>query len=431
MTNKRILGPVLLAGALSFGPSAFPADSGLAASSPPAIAGWNEFVDGLRDLPGRALAKLPESMRNDPQVQQEVGRLILESLASSAIDAIGGDGDHPSFLPTIGQTLDIGQPNADTVYRMARITPGGTYRLRGKRGTVRIASIGQAPPAPGEPGATSGRPGPTTNYEDLNALHADAQGRFDVLLSAARPAGYKGDWWPLDPKANKLMLRLVSSDWSQERDPTLSIERVDKPLERPRPSAADLEQRLRRLPDATAFMALLFVDHVEALRKQGYVNKLKVLDVSQIGGLTGQFYYEGAYDLGGDEALLIETKVPAHCTYRSLILTDEIYETTDWTNNYSSLNDSQSKPDKDGVLRIVVSAKDPGVPNWLDIAGYPQGVVQGRWVGCESQPTPSVRKMPLSALRDALPPGTPHVTPAERRAEISRRRLAYQQRPLW
>ncbi|MDB6108063.1 MAG: hypothetical protein JWO52_8062 [Gammaproteobacteria bacterium] len=28
---------------------------------------------------------------------------------------------------------------------------------------------------------------------------------------------------------------------------------------------------------------MLFVDHVETLRQQGYVNKLKVLDVSQMG----------------------------------------------------------------------------------------------------------------------------------------------------
>jgi hypothetical protein len=99
------------------------------------------------------------------------------------------------------------------------------------------------------------------------------------------------------------------------------------------------------------------------------VNKLKVLDVSQVGGLTGQSYYEGAYDLGDDEALVIEARVPAKGVYRSLILGNDIQETTDWYNNHSSLNDSQAKPDRDGVLRVVVSATDPGVPNWLDTAG--------------------------------------------------------------
>jgi hypothetical protein len=377
------------------------------------------------------LARLPEPLRSDPQVQQEIGRLILESLASSAIDAIGGDGDHPSFLPQVGQTLNIGQPNADTVYRVARVSPGGTYRLRGQRGSLRIASVGQVGPTPGEPGATSSQPGPTRVYHDINALHTDAKGNFDVLLSANRPEGYKGDWWQLSPTTNKLLLRMVSSDWSHERGLTVSIERVDTPVEKPRAPATDLEKRLRRLPGATAFMALLFVDHVETLRQQGYINKLKVLDVSQIGGLTGQFYYEGAYDLQDDEALIVESTIPSKCLYRSLILTNDIYETTDWYNNLSSLNDSQAKADKDGVLRIVVSSKDPGVSNWLDTAGYPRGVVQGLWTGCNTQPIPSVKKVTFAQIRDVLPRDTLLVTPAQRQVQIRDRRLALEQRALW
>jgi hypothetical protein len=434
MMSNHVLGAMLLCAsgfAIADQPAPPPNPASSPAASPTAsIAGWNELIDGLRNLPDRMLAKLPEPMRNDPQVQQEIGRLILESLASSTIDAIGGDGDHPTFLAQINQTLNIGQPNADTVYRTARVNAGGTYRLRGQRGSLRIASIGQVGPTPGEPGATA-QTGPTRVYDDINTLHTDAKGNFDVLLSANRPDGYKGDWWQLAPTANKLLLRMVSSDWNRERPLTISIERVDLPVEKSRPAAADLEQRLRRLPGATAFMALLFVDHVETLRQQGYVNKLKVFDTSQIGGLTGQFYYEGAYDLHDDEALIVESTVPAHCLYRSLILTNEIYETTDWYNNHSSLNDSQAKADQDGMLRIVVSAKDPGVPNWLDTAGYPKGVIQGRWTGCETQPIPAVKKVTIAELRGVLPRDTPLVTPAQRQEQIRNRRLALEQRALW
>src|SRR3546814_10216248 len=91
--------------------------------------------------------------------------------------------------------------------------------------------------------------------------------------------------------------------------------------------------------------------------------------------------------------LFRSSKVPAKCGYASLILTNDIYETTDWYNNLSSLNGSQVHIAKDGMLRIVVSAKDPGVPNWLDTAGYPSGAVQGRWTDCDSQPMPTVRKV--------------------------------------
>ncbi|MDH4040368.1 MAG: hypothetical protein OEV88_06915 [Gammaproteobacteria bacterium] len=389
------------------------------------IEGWNELVDALRDLPGQLLARLPPEMRNDPQVQQEVARLALESLASSAIGSLGGSGDHPAFLPTIGQVLNVGQPNADTVYRLAQITPGGVYRITGKKGSLRMVAISQSVAAKDK------KPSPRVYDHDLNAVPTDASGRYEVLLSMERPAGYKGEWWQLQPATSGLLLRMVSSDWDNEVDPTISIERLDTPVQYPRPTADELEQRLRVLPSKTAFIAGLFVDHVQKLRQEGYVNRLKTLDVSQIGGLAGQFYYEGVYELNDDEALVIETRVPARCLYRSIILTNQIYETTDWYNNHSSLNDAQALPDSDGILRVVVSARDPGIPNWLDTAGYPMGVVQGRWTGCTEKPIPGIRKVAVDSVPDLLPADTPSVSLSQRQEIIRARRRALQQRPQW
>lgn len=188
---------------------------------------------------------------------------------------------------------------------------------------------------------------------------------------------------------------------------------------------------MRQIPAATTFIATLFVDHVAQLRVQGFINKLKVFDTSQLGGLAGQFYYEGAYELRDDEALIVEATVPQRCVYRSMLLTNDLYETTDWYNNHSSFNDAQATPDNDGVLRIVVSAEDPGVANWLDTAGYASGVIQGRWFQCDSQPVPSIRKVALTDVRRSLPPDTKTMTPAERERVVRERRAAYQERPLW
>ncbi len=397
----------------------------------PAVAGWQAFVDRLETMPGELLAQLPKRMREDPQIQQEVARLVLQSLTLSSISALGGDGDHPAFLPGIGELLNVGQPNADTLYRMTPITPGGTYRLRGKQGSLNTAVIGQVGAGSFDAGGDSDHPGATRNYLELGSLSTDSEGRFDVILSTERPENHEGDWWQLHPKTHRLLLRLVSSDWGEEEDPTIAIERLDAPVEKPRSPAPELERDLRRLPQATAFMAGMFVDKVVELRREGYINELKEFDVSGTGGLDGQFYYEGAYDLAEDEALILEAKHPEHCEYRSLILTNELYQTTDWYNNHSSLNGSQAEVDADGVLRIVVSEKDPGVPNWLDTAGYPRGVVQGRWTHCTDQPIPSVKKVAVDRVRDHLPEDTPEVTPAERETLIRERRADYQQRPHW
>ena len=394
----------------------------------PTTPGWSAFVDQLRDLPGQILAKLPENQRNDPHIQQEVGRLALEALAARSLEAISADVDNPVFLPSLNQTLNVYQPNSDTIYKQTAVDGAGSYRLRGTRGSLRIFKMGQL-----------SRTGPSGNekvvplaYGDFNALPVDADGKYDMLLSPARPKGYTGAWWKLEPQANGLVIRQVAADWVKERDPTIAIERLDKPTLRPRESAASLRRRLDALGQETADTALFIVGVPGELRKEGFVNKLKVFDViSGMGGLFGQFYYHGAYDLKDDEALILEAKVPSKCGYYSTILTNDLFETTDWVNNQSSLNDAQSRVDKDGMLRIVISAKDPGVPNWLDTAGNATGVVQGRWTDCNAQPMSALTKVKLADVRKHLPKDTPTVTAEERDRQLRDRRAAFLQRILW
>jgi hypothetical protein len=429
--KKRIIGMALLAGAAALVQSKAQAAEP-ATTQTSAVPGWNELIDRLRDLPDRLLAKLPEPLRNDPQVRQEAARVALEALGAQALSTVGADGDHPQFLPVIGQVWNTGQPNADTVYRAAKLTPGGIYRLRGTRGSMRMSVIAESGPRPPQPaGQTMPMVGPPRPVHDINTLKVDAQGRFDVVLSPVRPADWTGDWWELNPTSNNLLMRFVGSKWGEEREPTVSIERLDVPPQRPRPSAATLEERLRALPQAVEFSTLMFGDHVDALRRQGFVNTLKVFDLSQSGGLKGQFYYEGVYDLADDEALIVEAKAPSQCLYRSVILTNELYETTDWYNNHSSLNDAQAPIDKDGVLRVVVSAKDPGVPNWLDTAGNATGVIQGRWTNCNENPVPSVKKVKLADVRKNLPAETGKVTLQQREQIIRERRAQLLQRAMW
>lgn len=401
-----------------------------ATGGPGVVPGWADFLDGLRDLPDRILARLPARQEQDAQIRQEAGRLALSAVTAAVLDALASDPDHPVFLPQINNYITTGQPNADTNYRSAKITPGGVYRLRGRRGSMNQAKIAEVGPRPKqvEGVVNLGAPRPV---HDLNALQMDAEGRYDVILSPTRPDGYAGDWWPLDPTSNMLLVRLVGSNWGEEVEPTLSIERLDIAAPRPRRSAATLEANLRAIPATASFIAPLLVDRPQKLRAAGVVNKLNEVDFSQIGGLTGQFYYEGAYDLKDDEALIIETPVPETCAYRSVILTNDIYETTDWYNNHSSLNGAQAPADKDGVLRIVVSARDPGVLNWLDTAGYATGVIQGRWVGCSTKPVPSIRKVAFEEIQRALPTDTATVSPEQRDRITRDRRAALQERPLW
>jgi hypothetical protein len=180
------------------------------------------------------------------------------------------------------------------------------------------------------------------------------------------------------------------------------------------------------------YYSTIEIGHVEKLRRRGFLNdKLTYYDTTDVVGLEGQYYFECAYELDDDEALIVEARIPPVCAYWSVMLTNEIFETIDWYNNHSALNDTQAKPDKDGVVRFVIAAKEPGVPNWLDTAGYPTGQFQGRWYRSEGTALPTARKVKFRDVRKSLPPETPVVTPEERDRIIRERRLWLQQRRLW
>src|SRR3546814_6983258 len=87
--------------------------------------------------------RLPERLRDDPVAVQQSYRLMLAATARLAIDAIVGDRAHPVFVPEINLAMNIFQPNADSVYRSAMIDAKGTYRLRGKRGSVSYFKMAQ------------------------------------------------------------------------------------------------------------------------------------------------------------------------------------------------------------------------------------------------------------------------------------------------
>ena len=433
MEKRRLLllrhpGLLLLVWTISLGTMhAHSGETNMNTSTTAPLASWEDFVDDLRPLQEKMLSRIPERLRDDPRIRQQAYRLMLMATARTAIDALVGDRRYPTFVPEINLAINLFQPNADTVYKSALIEPDGTYRVTGYRGSILFAKLGQLGPDM----LRTGEPSGPLSYLDLDDLTLDDKGRFSVIVSSERPDGYTGDWWQMDPKAIKLMLRQISYDWPNEVDTSIAIDRLDVPAAKPRLSAQQMSDNLAELPTMIANASMFFVAHVEKMRADGYINKLKVYDLTQMSGLTGQSYYEGAYDIGDDEALIVAVKVPEQVKYWSLILTNDLYETTDWSNNHSSLNGSQARVDDDGYFRAVISAKDPGVPNWLDTAGFVSGAIQGRWLDASDTPIPDIRKVPFDKVREYLPANTPTVSAEQRDATIRARRAAQQVRKLW
>ena len=94
----------------------------------------------------------------------------------------------------------------------------------------------------------------------------------------------------------------------------------------------------------------------------------------------------------------------------------------DFANRQTSLNLAQAFADDDRRMRIVVSAADPGVPNWIDTEGRPEGMLVYRSIGTRSRPVPEAQVVRVADVRAHLPGAHPVVDEAERRARLAQRR---------
>jgi hypothetical protein len=383
---------------------------------------WQGVLEGLKPLAGEvaALAWNPD----DPRVQREIETMLLAGLMRAYSQGIYADADFPEFVPSLGLPMNLAAPVPDFLYKGTPLRGDGVYRISGKRGSSLFVDVFTIEVTPTSTG------GQLHTY-DLDALKLSASGEFEVVLSGERPAGYIGDWWYLDPRATQLMTRCAAYDWLNEEDPVLRIERADLPARRPRRSAEEAASRMARFGQASRDYALRWLRHINEQKARGVVNRLEIHDYSSVGGAAGQVYLEGIFDLAEDEALVIETEVPKNCRYWSFLVSDELFCTLNWMHRFSSLNGHQARVDSDGRLRLVVSARDVGSPNWLDIGEHLTGVLQGRWNNADSAPVPVCVKVKADEVWRLLPPTTERVTPEERDALLRLRRKGAQQRRFW
>lgn len=348
----------------------------------------------------------------------DVYATMLGVLSDGYLSQIGVQPEHPVFVPCTGYFQRLGTPNPDTMYRAAPVDDQGIYRIVGNRGTAGDVTLMAF--------SAAMRSWPAVNV----AQFCDTDGSFDLIVSAERPDGHTGHWMKLEEGSATLWLRSVSDRWDVEDDPWIGITRLDGGSRR-RMSAEWLEKRLiplaKRVEGATEYG----IKHVGELIDQGFVNSLKLIDYSTSGAMPLQSYHEGVFELADDEVLLVEARMPAECHYFSWSLCDAMFVTLDWTNAFASINSGQAARDADGVLRVVVSAQDPGIANWLQTTGHVMGVVQARTVGSATMTEMTAEVVPLSELPDRLPVGLRTVTADERRKALQERQIAAQRRRLW
>lgn len=393
----------------------------------PPIAPWEEYVELLK--PAAALLERTLAPQ-DEQLRAELYRQFAMNLAQGYFLHFQSSPEHPEFSP-FENSVFLAQPNPDAVYYYARVSGAGTYRVIGERGDAPVAgfAVGAAIIGMAE------TPGRGLGNFDIDDLTLDADGRFEVVFSQERPAGWTGDWLPLHADADFILVRQFSYAWGRERDVRLAIERLDAASTlKPRPPAAEIDQRLRELFGGyVRRLSQVCLGAVEAARRRGLVNRFGLTTFSDLGNGQDwpQAYFESVFELEPDEALILETELPDQRPYWNVQVIDALWNQAELVYRPTSLNGHQAVIDADGRFRAVLAHQDPGVANWLDTGGHTRGMLIGRWYRCSSQPTPQLTRVKLAELDRRLPADMRRISPAARADQLRERRLGAQLRRKW
>lgn len=362
----------------------------------------------------------------DPAYRADVFRQTMTSLSYSYFMYFHATPEHPDWSPLWNPVYTL-QPNPDDIYLHAPLRGDLIYRVSGNRGSCKILSFTTQRAMSG---TVDEMPSPSGHNEvddiDLGiALNED----FEVIFSAEKPAGYTGKWAKIDPQAGGMMVRFRSYDWANEVDPSISIECLSPVPPKPRLTPEQIYAGIQEMAKYPRRKTRLYYGMQNGVKSRVGYNVFE--PVRYAGALAKQVYWPACFQFDDDEALIIETDLPAQRPYWNIQLNDPYFNALEYVYRLSSLNGHTAKVSSDGKFRAVIALTDPGVPNWLDPAGYKEGGIYGRWFDCDSNPTPNIKRVKLAALRDHLPADTPIVTPEERAEELRIRVRACQRRRRW
>lgn len=341
-------------------------------------------------------------------------RHLLVLLAAGADEALRFDPD-PILSVQRASTNDIitwGMECPDCIYTRAALRGGESYRLFGNRGTARYVGLQTMD------GIVS------TANELVDELEVDADGNFEVILSRDER---DGNWMRIEGDAPTLTVRHFFYDWDSEVQSSLRIERLGDAVERTTaPASPDVlvSRQLVALGDFVHDNLQFFLQFGGAAPANGF---LPAIDRTAMGAAAENRPVIGRWELGPDEALILEVE-PPQGVYWSYSLGNPWWETIHYGRHQSSLNGHQAVVDSDGLVRVVLCGRDPGVANWLDTAGHSNGAMILRCVRTTTAPTPGARVVAFDDIASALPADTRRVTAEERAAVLERRRRAVHER---
>ena len=351
---------------------------------------WDDFCDRLKEV-GRHITR-PE-IPADPFTRAEGYRYLTRVLRSSFdIFSEHADAEFPVIYRPCDEMVKYGGDDPDKYLQKCAVSGAHDYLIRGRRGSVQSVSFLTQGSSFGDGGTML-----PTGFLDTDSLLVEADGSFEITVSAKEHAG---NWLPMEPGSQALLIRQTFGDRSKEAIAELEIECLS---DRRTPAPLDPEKFVRGLEAATGFLdgtVNLFCDWAE--RYQAHPNALPQEDPETcraVGGDPAIAYFNSYWALEEDEALVVELSHVPECRAWSLQVCNYWMESLDYRYHRTNVNKDTAFIEKDGSVRMVISALDPDLPNWITTAGHTTGTILFRLTGADEVVEPTTRVVKRNELR--------------------------------
>lgn len=311
-----------------------------------------------------------------------------------------------------------GIDNPDSVYRVIPISGDERYEIRGRVGENRM----------------------TENYFTLwdanmgtvavlngRTMEVDSDGSFTVTVDSD-PAGDRPNHVQTTPEAHEFYIRDVLLNWDRDDPNHLAVERLGAPPSTP---ARTVDEQA----EATAAMMAHFANFTGKLSHGVYKMPPNDFNLAwsadKAGAMRNQVYVMGRFNLNPGEAFVVDVS-DGGAEYFTVPLSNIWGTTLEIVDRTGSLNKAQSRPNEDCTYTYVISPTDPGVANWIDSDGLPEGILTLRMAefgadGPKEDLGARGRVVRLDDLEKEVPT-VRRVSAEDRATELANRRAAYLRR---
>ncbi len=305
------------------------------------------------------------------------------------------DPERPDFVEYQTTIRKYMGDNPDQTYFSAVISGDRSYRINATMAGAVAVEVGVYA---GDFRSDGGRR--LVDAVEDTTLRVDPDGTYELLLTPD-PQPDDTNQLRLEPDASSVILRTYFTDRDVRlAHPRPSIEAIPSAGRAP---TFTLDQLRQGLEQAALFTTGSFGWWLQQRKTQPShvpVNSFpRMPDDGDLLTPDNVRYLYGDYELGPDEALIVDFDPSGGADYWGWVLLSYWGETVDWRNRTAVINGDTAVRRDDGSVRLVVAHQDPGLPNWLDTAGHPKGSLSLRWFRSNAPlPTAETQVVPFDQL---------------------------------